>query len=326
MSRPSKSAIAGVLALLATLSTAHANSDPAPIAAQQPLRFAQQVKPKPNPPAAAKKQPAQPPPANPGSSSEPGTQPLQAQPLEQPSTPSERIEVDVSTRIIDVTSAFSGTEIILFGTVVNSQQVSAESGYYDVVAVLEGRGATSIVRLKSNVGGLWINSQSVRFDNLPLYSAIASSRPLDEIAEPAVFVANVIGYTRARMFPGRHSSDVDAKQLDDYKTAALRLKQKDGLYVNADYGVAFIGPALFRATIRLPANIPVGPLDARIFLFHDGQLLASQKVSVVLERQGLDRLIYDFAFEHPVWNGILTVAMAAFAGLAASVIFRRPTS
>lgn len=245
-----------------------------------------------------------------------------APPSPAPAIP-ERIEVDVSTRTIEVTSAFSGTEIIVFGTVINSQQESAESGYYDVVVVVEGRGATSIVRLKSNVGGLWVNTQSIRFDNLPLYSAIASSRPLEEIADPSVFVANVIGFTRARMVPGRHSSNVTPAELDAYKTAALRLKEKDGLYVTADYGVAFIGPALFRASIKLPANIPVGPLSARVFLFHDGQLLASQKSSVMLERQGIDRLVYDFAFEHPVWYGILAVAIAASAGLAASLAVGR---
>lgn len=240
-----------------------------------------------------------------------------------PAPPPERLEIDVSTDTVAVTSAFSGTEIIVFGTVINSQQVSAEESYYDVVVLVEGHGATSIVRLKSRVGGLWINTQSVRFDNLPLYSAIASSRPLEEIAEPRVLVTNVIGFGRARMFPGKHSSNVTIQELDDYKSAAIRLKEKDGLYVRSDYGVAFLGPALFRAAVKLPANIPVGPLDARVYLFHDGQLLAAQKASVTLEREGVDRLVYDFAFDHPVMYGLLTVTIATLAGFLASVVFRR---
>ncbi len=240
-----------------------------------------------------------------------------------PPPPPERLEIDVSTSTVSITSAFSGTEIIVFGTVINSQQVSAEAGYYDVIVLVEGHGATSIVRLKSRVGGLWINTQSVRFDNLPLYSAIASSRPLDEIAEPRVLVANVIGFGRARMFPGKHSSKVSIEELDDYKSAAIRLKEKDGLYVHNDYGVIFIGPALFRATVKLPANIPVGPLDARVYLFHDGQLLAAQKATVMLAREGVDRLVYDFAFDHPVLYGLLTVTMATLAGFLASLVFRR---
>ena len=246
-----------------------------------------------------------------------------SQPAPPPILP-ERIEADVSTRTVAVTSGFSGTEIIVFGTVANSQQVSPESGMYDVVVIVEGQGAPSIVRLKSNVGGLWINAQSVRFDTLPLYSAIASSRPIDEIAEPRVLAVNAIGFGRARMFPGRGSSKMPVEQLDEYKSAVLRLKQNDGLYVRSDYGVAFIGRSLFRASIKLPANIPVGPLEARVYLFREGRLLATNSANLMLERQGLERLVYDYAHEHPVWYGLLAVMLAASAGLAASVVFQRP--
>ena len=213
----------------------------------------------------------------------------------------------------------------MFGTVANSRQPDAQSGYYDLVLVLEGQGATSIVRQKSNMAGLWINMSSVGFDNLPLYSAVVSTRPLDQIAEPQVMTAHGIGFARARMFPNARSSRVTVAQLEEYKTAVLRLKESDGLYVRQDRGVAFIGHALFRSSVNLPANIPVGPLEARAYLFHEGRLLATQKASVKLERQGLDRLVYDFAFEHPFWYGILTVAVAAIAGIAASAAFRRQT-
>jgi uncharacterized protein (TIGR02186 family) len=237
--------------------------------------------------------------------------------------PPERVEVDVSTRTVAVTSVFSGTEIIIFGTVVNSRQVSAESGFYDIIVVLEGKGAPSTVRLKSNVGGLWVNTKAVRFDALPLYSALASTRPIDEISDPRLLAVLDIGFGRARMTAGRRSTTLSAEELDTYKSAAIRLKQKDGLYVRDDYSVAFIGPALFRASIKLPANIPVGPLDARVFLFREGQLLAIQPARVTVERQGLDRLLFDFAFEHPVWYGIIAVLFAASAGLVGSVLFQR---
>jgi uncharacterized protein (TIGR02186 family) len=271
-------------------------------------------------------------PTPPEQSTPPPTSPPVAQapvepPVSPPATlPPERIEVDVSTRTVEVTTAFSGTEIIVFGTVANSRQVSAESGFYDVVVLVEGQGAPSVVRLKSNVGGLWVNTQSVRFDNLPLYSAIASTRPIEEVAEPRILATAGIGFNRARMFPARQSSKVTAAELDAYKSAVLRLKKNDGLYVRYDYGVAFIGRELFRATIKLPANIPVGPLDAKVFLFRDGQLIATQSANVMLKRQGFDRLVYDLAFDYPIWYGLLTVAIAALAGLAAAAVFPRQTA
>jgi uncharacterized protein (TIGR02186 family) len=236
----------------------------------------------------------------------------------------ETIEIDVSTRTVAVTSAFAGTEIVIFGSVGNSRQESAESGYYDVVLLVEGKSAPSVVRLKTNVGGLWINTKAVRFPNLPIYSATASTRPLDEIAEPRVLVASGVGFSRARMYPGKGSTKTTIDELEAYKSAFLRLKERDGLYVRQSFGVAFIGRSLFRASIKLPANIPVGPLSARVFLFREGQMLATHTASVVLERQGLERLIYDFSSERPVLYGIAAVVMAILAGLAGSILGRRP--
>ena len=44
----------------------------------------------------------------------------------------------MSARNVAVTSSFNGTEIVIFGAVDNSQQPSPESGFYDVLIVVEG--------------------------------------------------------------------------------------------------------------------------------------------------------------------------------------------
>lgn len=268
--------------------------------------------------------PAPPPPAAAAPEPTPTPQPTSAAPA--PAVAPERVEADVSTRTVAVTTQFTGTEIIVFGSVTNSRQETAEAGYYDVVILVEGSGAPSVVRLKEKFGGLWVNAAQVRFDGFPLYSAIASTRPIEEIAEPRTLVMHGIGFGRARMFPGVGSSPTTAKQLDDYKSAAIRLKQRDGLYVRLDTGVVFRGASLFRANIKLPANIPVGPLEARVFLFREGKMLSSNMAAVRLERQGLERLVYDFAFEYPFWYGLIAVLTAAAAGLTAAAVFKRPTS
>src|SRR5262245_33134894 len=68
----------------------------------------------------------------------------------------ESVQADVSARNVAVTSSFNGTEIVIFGAVDNSQQPSAESGYYDIVIVVEGVPSRQVVRRKSNVAGLWL--------------------------------------------------------------------------------------------------------------------------------------------------------------------------
>ena len=79
----------------------------------------------------------------------------------------EMVQADVSARNVSVTSSFNGTEIVIFGAVDNSQQPSAESGYYDVLIVVEGVPGRLIARRKNNVAGLWLNTSAAAFDNVP---------------------------------------------------------------------------------------------------------------------------------------------------------------
>jgi uncharacterized protein (TIGR02186 family) len=237
----------------------------------------------------------------------------------------ESVESDASTRQVAITSSFTGTEILVFGTVENSVQPSAGAGTYDVVVVVEGESLPVIVRRKSEIGGLWLNTSSVRFASLPSYYAIASTRPIDEFADHAVLVANEIGFEQVRMVPAGSVGPLgeDSPELAEFKAALIRLKQQEHLYIKSDFGVAFIGKSLFRATIQLPPNVPVGALVARVYLFKEGKLLSQYRSRVMLERQGIERYIHDTAMTRPLLYGIATVLLAAAAGLAAAFAFRR---
>ena len=249
-----------------------------------------------------------------------------APPLQAPQAgPVERIEADVSTRSVEVTTDFTGHEILVFGSIDNSQQPSDESGYYDVAVVVEGVPEPTVVRRKSDVAGLWINTSSVIFVSVPSYYAIASTRPIDEIAGPNVLNKHAIGFAHIKMTPEPgYQWSFGEEELAAFKAAVIRLKRQEGLYVmEAKDGVTFIGRSLFRSTIALPANVPVGPLVARVFLFRDGEVISAHIARVTLERAGLERLLHNFAFRYPFSYGIFAVMLAVLFGLLASAYFRR---
>lgn len=238
--------------------------------------------------------------------------------------PPETVQADVSTRSVGITSSFTGTEIVVFGAVDNSRQTSAEAGLYDVVIILEGTPTKLVARRKSNVAGIWINTSSVTFDSVPSYYAITSTRPLEEIASDTVLSDNGIGFQHVRMTPAlTNKIGIASAEMRDFRQSVTRIKQSDGLYVKEDYGVVFIGRSLFRASIGLPANVPVGPLVAKVHLFRDGTLLSSYTSRVTLQREGLERLLYAFAYNYSLWYGIFTVLVAVAAGLLASRLFQR---
>jgi uncharacterized protein (TIGR02186 family) len=171
---------------------------------------------------------------------------------------------------------------------------------------------------------MWLNTKSLTFESVPSYYAIVSTRPLEEAAHPLLLREHDIGFERVRMTPIRGwETGVTTADIGDFKNSVVRLKKRDGLYIEQEYGVVFIGRSLFRASIDLPANVPVGPLEARVYLLHNEQLLSTYKTRVALDREGLERVLYAFAFGQPVLYGIFTVALAVGAGLLASTMFGR---
>lgn len=236
----------------------------------------------------------------------------------------ESVEADVSARNIAVTSSFNGTEIVIFGAIDGSQQPSPESGYYDVVIVVEGVPSRQIVRRKGNVAGLWLNTASAVFDNVPSYYAVASTRPVEEIAPEEFRALHGIGLQHMKFTPAVGQKEaISSEDLKTYRDAIIRLKLNDRLYVNRDHGVAFTGKSIFRASILLPANVTVGPFDTKVYLFREEKLLSTYQVRLTLEREGLERYLHSFAYGLPTLYGIVTVIIAVGAGLLASTVFGR---
>lgn len=279
-----------------------------------PLRAQRVDQPAPTAPATGAQQP---------SPAAPATPPA-APAAKEPPLPREAVHADVSTRRIAVTSTFSGTGIIVFGAVDNSRQASAESGLYDVVIVISGAPARLVARKKSNVGGLWINTSSTTFVSVPSYYAISSTRPIEEVASEDVLKSSGIGFDFVPMTLSRSaSSSLTAAEIKEWRDAVVRLKRRDRLYQQDEYGVAFVGRSLFRAAFDMPATVTVGAFETRVYLFRDGELLSNYTTKLNLEREGVEQFVHRFAFDHPFFYGVFTVLIAVAAGMLASYAFNR---
>jgi uncharacterized protein (TIGR02186 family) len=235
--------------------------------------------------------------------------------------PRETIEADVSTREVPVGGNFSGVRVVIFGTVENSRQTSADEGLYDIAVVIAGPPQSLTARHKANVAGLWVNTTAYDFKNVPSYYAVLTNRPVADIAPKPLLLQLGIGFDNLRFVP---VTSAGAKEAEDFRDAILRVKGQQGLFREESTGVAFIGRSLFRASLDLPANAPVGEFNAWIYLFRKGELVGSPyKTKLDLKRQGFERTVYNFAAGYPFWYGILSVGMALGFGFAATMLFRR---
>lgn len=223
---------------------------------------------------------------------------------------------DISSHLISVTSDFTGTELLLFGAIQIADEEGPSRG--DVLVVVRGPEKDVIVRRKARVAGIWVNTEALEFERVPSFYALASNRPVEEIAAPDVLNRLRIGPSRLR-FRVTKPEQVSLP----FEEAIVRQKSRESLYSDQETAVYFLGDTLFRTTIAIPANVPVGDYIAEFYLFKDGELLGAQSSPLFIKKSGLGRQIYDFAYDYPALYGIAAIIIALFAGWLASATFRK---
>ena len=234
---------------------------------------------------------------------------------------SERIDIGISTNEIAITSDFSGADITVFGAIDGADELLLATFAYDVVVALEGPRKSSTVRRKERVAGIWINRHSIRFEPIPASYSMSSTRPLADIANLMELSSRDIGIDNIRLVPTGGFGD--GSRLTDFREALRRIKQASGLYQRAPTGVQFISKALFRATVRLPANIPVGQHKVRAVLYKNNQFVMEKVIPLRVVKTGLEQFIYNFAHVYSLSYGIIAVLLATVTGWLSSVIFRK---
>jgi uncharacterized protein (TIGR02186 family) len=228
----------------------------------------------------------------------------------------ETVEIDTSTREVFIEPDFSGADIVIFGSVDYSKQETSASGYYDIIIIIRGPAETVIARRKERVAGIWINGDSRTFDKAPSFYGILSTRPIEDIADPETLRRFDIDFDPTPLVQTQ-------EPRDPFEKALIRLKAEEGMYVKAPFAVVFLGKSLFRATIRMPAQVSEGNYTAQIYLFHAGKLLSWDKTLLEVRKVGLERYLYTLASDRPWSYGALAVAIAIATGFLGWSLFGR---
>jgi uncharacterized protein (TIGR02186 family) len=227
-----------------------------------------------------------------------------------PAACAQTVSADLSSHLVAITTGFTGASVVLFG---------ATDGPADVIAVVRGPERSMVVRRKSLVAGLWINTRAVTFEGVPSYYALYSTKPLAEIAPPSVQALHQIGLDNLR-FTGADAGTPEER--DTFRAALVAEQRRQGLYLDDPGPVTFLGNQLFRATIDFPANVPIGTYLFEVFLVRDKAVVSGQTTPLVVSQIGFDADVNEFAERRSLAYGLLAVAVAAMAGWLASLPFR----
>ncbi len=233
----------------------------------------------------------------------------------------ERLVTSVSTHRVLISSNFTGTDIVLFGSIEDDKPLPQGAGY-DLVVTVTGPTESFVTRRKERILGIWINYDSRQFFDVPSYLSVLTSRPPADLGPPEFLRRNRIGVIN-HTFQQRVGTDfADVEPQDAFRTAFLRVKEREGLFNEEPQGVTFLTPTLFRATVPIPGTAPTGVYRVETTLISDSKILAREDTAVEVVKTGFEELVARAARDHGFLYGIGTALLAIMTGFLASFIFR----
>lgn len=253
-----------------------------------------------------------------------------------PDTPVETIVSGLSQNRVSITANFDGDEILVYGAV--RRDAPAPQGRLDVIVTAEGPSGPVTVRRKERTAGIWINRDSVNISSAPSFYAVATTGKLDEILSAeenrkhAISIDQLVhleaadAATEAWVARG---GDPDTMPLfpillaeGEFIRSMIRVRTNEGRYRMLENRVQLSEQTLFRADLTLPSNLTEGVYRVRMFLLRDGKVIANHERWIRVRKEGLERMVFNLSREQPLLYGLLSLAIAAFAGWAASAATR----
>jgi uncharacterized protein (TIGR02186 family) len=226
---------------------------------------------------------------------------------------------DISARRVEIRYTFSGAQLLLFGAILYPGGRAPERPA-DIVVVLRGPVEPIVVREKQKIAGIWMNADSNRFRSAPSFYAVASSRPIAELVDERTAAIYEMGLQNLQLSPGGGALPEKERR---FEAGLLDLRRRQGLYAEHAGGVEISGGVLYRATISIPSQVPVGTYTAETFLVDRGRVLAAATRDIEIDKSGFERFVALAARRHAFLYGLVSVLLSLGLGYAAGALFRR---
>ena len=226
---------------------------------------------------------------------------------------------DLSQARIDIDTQFKGADLLVFGAI-QYPRGSVPDEPPQIAIVVRGPPQPVTIRKKARVAGIWVNTDSVRFETVPGFYSVSSTDPIARLADDRMTAIYEIGVANLQLSPASGASD---DQTRAFEAGLIALKRRQGLFAESPGAVTITQGVLYRARIAIPSAVPVGDYAAEIYLIRRGRVIASSTTPIMIGKSGFERWIYVAAHEHSLLYGMAAVASALLAGWLASVVTRR---
>ena len=226
---------------------------------------------------------------------------------------------DISARKVEIRYSFTGAQLLLFGAIIYPGG-RTPTRPADVVVVLRGPVQPILVREKQRILHIWMNADSNRFRSAPSFYSVASSRQISDLVDERTAAIYEMGLHNLQLSPGGGALPEKERR---FEAGLLDLRRRHGLYAENPRGVEISGGVLYRATITIPSQVPVGTYTAETFLIDRGKVIAAATRDIQIDKSGFERFVALAARRHEGLYGLAAVLMSLGMGWAAAAFFRR---
>lgn len=221
---------------------------------------------------------------------------------------------EVSQHEIEVRQGFTGTELLLFGAILDPAGRAAAQDY-DVIVVLQGPSEPIRLREKARFGGIWVNAASTDYRSAPSFFAVASTKPINRIVDERTAAIYEFGTRYIQLSP---SGVIDPAEQARFSNGLVDLRTRQGLYQEDIGGVSVSERVLYQARIKLPSNVVTGTYTAETFAVRQGRVIASAQSEVEVKKVGFERFIADSARNWSLLYGLVAIGLSLGMGWASS--------
>ena len=230
----------------------------------------------------------------------------------------EDVVLGLSDDRVAITTSFDGHDILIFGAVRRESPINTDEPL-EVVITVAGPSTPIEVRRKSNIFGIWINTDRVEVELAPSFYAVATTGPLDDVLSQTEDLRHRISIDRAIRSVGAPPSISDSGKFTE---ALIRIRRAEGVYQQLAGKVILDQQTLFRTSIEMPANLTEGTYPTRIFLTRDGEVVSKFETVILVRKVGLEQFLYNLSRQQAPIYGLMSIMIACIAGWAASAAFR----
>ncbi len=220
------------------------------------------------------------------------------------------LTVDLAEDSVDITLGFDGANLVLFGHKEKAGQVAV---------IVRGPKKDVTVRKKGTTGGIWMNKDSVTFEEVPQFYDFALSHAEENILDDLGRKNSGIGLDSLKTLP---KEKLSGEALKGFQNALIRNKQAELLFPQEPKNIIFLSDNFFRTEFYVPSNVPKGEYQIETFLIGGKNIIDRHVTKVQVAQVGFNSNVYRFAHSYPLAYAMVIVFIAVVAGWLSNAVRR----